>query len=358
MKSVRVNIGDGYDVQIGRGLLKTVGRTARSLDATKDAARVLIVADTNTAPLYAEEVSMAFRLAGYTTKLAVIRAGEASKKLSVIGDICSVAAEAEMDRGDFFCSVGGGVTGDIAGICASLYMRGVNYINIPTTVLSQNDSAIGGKTAVDLPQGKNLIGAFHQPSLVVCDADTLSTLPEREWRSGAAEIIKHACIASDKLLEELAKMELMQNIEDITFRSVSIKTKIVSKDEREQGQRRLLNFGHTMGHAIEKASGYSYEHGESVAIGMVMASTAGERAGLTQVGTTEKLEALLQRYDLPITTDIPLDVLALNAMGDKKAQGGQITLSLIKKLGDGFLHTIRTCELKDFFVPSKPSWLK
>lgn len=358
MKSIHVGEKGGYNVLVGRDLLKQIGKMIRETVCGHSAQRVLVVADEKTDQLFGGDVVMSLKLAGFEVFRFVTGVGETFKRLETAFAICSKAAVSQLNRGDIFIALGGGVICDLAGFAASIYMRGTAYIQIPTTVLSQNDSSVGGKTGVDLEQGKNMIGSYHQPILALCDINTLSSLPDREWRSGVAEIIKHACIASDKLFEDLGKQNLKDNIENITIRSISIKSKIVTKDSGDRGIRKYLNLGHTIGHAIEKLSGYSSTHGDAVAVGMVAVSTAGEKAGFTEIGTTERLEELLKHHGLPISSDLPPVDIIKAAMLDEQNESGYIELALLKKIGDCVTHRFRACELKDFFAPDAPQWLR
>ena len=247
-------------------------------------------------------------------------------------------------------ALGGGVCGDMAGFAAAAYLRGIDFVQIPTTLLAQVDSSVGGKTAVDLPQGKNLCGAFHQPSLVLIDALALETLPEHYFSDGMGEVIKYGCIKSASLFERLQRENAKDFIEDLIFECVDIKRQVVENDEKEHGERALLNFGHTCGHAIEKLWGFkTVSHGEAVGIGMAMIAQAGEEAGITEKGTCEKICSLLKKYNLKTedTHSINEIIFAMNA--DKKRTGTGIKLAVISKIGESYVLPVEAEKIAGFF---------
>ena len=261
----------------------------------------------------------------------------------------SYMADFHMSRGDIVVALGGGVTGDMAGFAAATYMRGIKFVQIPTSLLAQVDSSVGGKTAVDIPQGKNLVGAFHQPCLVIIDPDTLSTLPERFVHDGMAEVIKYGCIKDERLFETLENENALDIIEDIIEICVSIKRDVVNRDEKESGERMLLNFGHTLGHSLEKL--YNFEglsHGEAVAIGMVKIAASGENAGLTEAGTADRIERLCKKNMLPTSDEASAATLAELCQSDKKAGGGSVNLVLLDKIGSSFIRKTPLSELEAF----------
>ena len=242
------------------------------------------------------------------------------------------------------------MTGDMCGFAAATYLRGIAFVQMPTTVLSQNDSSVGGKTGVDLACGKNLVGSFHQPSLVLADVDTLSTLPPRYVTDGFGEIIKHGCIKSAELFALIEQYGTdREKIADFTARSVAIKSGVVERDERESGERMLLNFGHTLGHAIEKCCDFTkYAHGEAVGIGMLMMARAGEAAGLTASGTAERIETVLQKCGMPTACEFTLEELCAAAMLDKKRRGEKMNIVLLRDIGDSFVYQIKCADLLGF----------
>lgn len=357
MKTIRINLGSGYDLTVGSGIVRSIGKTARSVEATKDASRAVVVFDRNTASLYSESAVMSLKLAGYTVTQFVVRADESARRLNTVAELCSAAAAAGMKYGDFFVAVGGVITCDITGLAASLYLGGSPYITVPTTLMGQVSRAVGGKVNADLPEGRRTLGTYWTPSAVLCDTDTLATQPKHSLDNGIAEMIMLGCIASDKLLGELPNFEA--DPEKLISQAVAIRAKIAVKNERLSAERSLLHFGDLMCQAIEEVSDYSLYHGEALSIGMVITCAAGERAGLTQAGTTDRLEAILKRRGLPVTTNIPAERLLKAVSEDRYAHGHySFALPLIKSLGNGFLHKMTTAELKGFFIESLPDWAK
>jgi len=265
MKTVFVKTGRPYEILIEHGILDNAGEYIRPL--TK-AVRAVIISDTNVSPIYSERVKNSLEKSGFETSVFVFEAGESSKRLSTIEKMYTHLFEHNITRTDIIVALGGGVTGDMAGFAAATYLRGIDFVQIPTSLLAQVDSSVGGKTAVDLPAGKNLVGAFWQPILVLIDSDTLNTLPEKFFKDGLGEVVKYGCIRSKSLFERLENENAKDFIDDIIFECVSIKRDVVERDERDTGERAILNFGHTLGHALEKLNGYTnLTHGEAVAAG-------------------------------------------------------------------------------------------
>ena len=299
-----------------------------------------MVTDSNVGPLYAQAVARSLQGAGFTPIVITIPAGEGSKSLAIAETICDEMITAGLDRGGFVAALGGGVIGDLAGFVASIYYRGIPHVQIPTTVVAQVDSAIGGKTGVNARGGKNLIGSFHQPALVIADPAVLSTLPKREFNEGIAEVIKHAVIRDAKMLDDLTRVAA-SDLPSLIARNQQIKARIVSEDEFEKlGLRALLNFGHTIGHAIENAAGYGrFLHGEAVSLGIAAAlDLSVDRAGLP-IDQAEIVLKSLSAFDLPVKMphDIPTQSL-MKALGkDKKFEAGAIRFVLTKSLGSAFV---------------------
>lgn len=346
--AIPVRTGRAYEVHLGRGVLAHTGALAAAAARGKNAA---VVTDTNVAPLYGARVCESLRAAGFTVHMHAFPAGEASKNLDTLKELYAFFAGCDLTRADLVVALGGGVVGDTAGFAAASWMRGVDFIQIPTTLLAQVDSSVGGKTAVDLPQGKNLAGAFWQPRLVVCDPDTLQTLDAENIACGMGEIVKHACIADARLFETLEQTDDLQAaLPGIIARNIEIKRDVVQDDEREAGRRMLLNFGHTIGHAIEKCLHYTgISHGAAVAAGMAAITAQAERQGLTAPGTAARIAALLRKFGLPDRTALPLADLVAAARGDKKRAGGKMHLVLLKTVGEAYVHTIPVEELPAFF---------
>ena len=329
-----------YRAVVGSHLFETVGsRIAKGLRGP----RCVIISDSNVRPLFADPVRRSLTLAGFRPTLITIPAGEASKKLKQVGAICEQMIGAGLDRQSFVIGLGGGVIGDISGFVAAIYHRGIPHIQIPTTLLAMVDSSIGGKTGVNTADGKNLIGAVHQPSLVIDDVDVLKTLPSREFNQGFAEVIKHAIIADAKMFKQLQSWETGSPLalQQLVCRNIKIKSKIVAKDERDRtGERALLNFGHTVGHAIERAGNYrKFLHGEALSLGIVAACTVSiKRAGLA-LGQRDAVIGLLQRFDLPtrLPKNFPREKIFNALKFDKKFEGGKIRFVVTPRIGSAYL---------------------
>lgn len=347
MKTLRVNAGGGYDILIERGLLKNCGEKIKRVVSAKKAA---VISDTNVAPIYLETVEKSVKEAGIETVSYVFEAGESSKTTANLIKIVEFLAQSGLTRNDCVIALGGGVCGDMAGFSAAVYLRGIKYIQIPTTLLAQVDSSVGGKTAVDLPQGKNLCGAFWQPSLVVIDPDVLDTLPAHFFSDGMGEVIKYGCIKSKSLFEKIEKENARDIIDDVIYECADIKRGVVERDEKEAGERALLNFGHTCGHSIEKLCNFSgVSHGEAVGIGMVMISRAGEKAGITEKGTADKIAVLLKKYGLKTETDLPVSEIVRNMAFDKKRTSAGIKLIMLRSIGDSFIEPMSMDGVKSLF---------
>ncbi len=347
MKKLFVNAGGGYEVIIEENLLSSCGEHIKKHTSAE---KVCVVSDTNVFPVYGNSVVEQLKANGFETVSYIISAGEKSKTPKTVVSLAEFLAENEFTRKDLVVALGGGVCGDIAGFAAAVYLRGIDYIQLPTSLLAQLDSSVGGKTAVNLPQGKNLIGAFHQPRLVLIDPLTLKTLPDNCFAEGMAEAIKTACIKSASLFEKLETENAKEIIEDIIFECVSIKAEIVEHDEKEKSERALLNFGHTAGHAIERLNGFeNITHGEAVAIGMLIACTAGEQNGITPSGTAQRISAVLKKYNLK-TKDSHSLLQIVNAMSsDKKREGSRVKLIMLNEIGSADIKEIEYDGLKNFF---------
>jgi 3-dehydroquinate synthase len=343
MTTVPVSLGEkSYEVLIGDGLLRAVGTEARGLFPSASACAV--VTDSNVASLYAAPVCESLRVAGITPHLITVPAGEPSKSFEALETVTREMISAGLDRKAFLVALGGGVIGDLAGFAASVFFRGIPYIQIPTTIVSVVDSSVGGKTGINTPEGKNLIGTFHQPRRVLIDPETLSTLPAREYNEGFAEIIKHAAIRDGGMLPQIAAAsasERRDGLAALVARNVAIKAAIVSEDEFEtKGLRALLNFGHTIGHGIEASAGYGQLlHGEAISLGIRAALRLSEEfAGLSSADSVAIL-TLLAAFRLPlvlpetITTEQVMEKLSR----DKKFDQGAIRFVLLRGLGDAFV---------------------
>lgn len=336
-----------YSILLERGLLAQTGKHCLPLFST--GTRAMVISDSNVFPLYGETVMDSLRQAGYEACSCVFPAGEQSKLLSTVETFFRALGENGFTRSDFIVALGGGVTGDMAGFAAATFLRGIDFVQIPTTLLAQVDSSVGGKTGVDLPFGKNLVGAFHQPRLVLIDPDTLSTLPPHFFADGMGEVIKYGCIRRPALFKYLMEEDAREHLEEVIYECVDCKRQVVEADALDKGERMILNFGHTLGHALEKLHGFSgLSHGEAVGIGMVLIAKAGERAGLTAPGTSEKIAALLERYHLPTETDRNMDELAKATALDKKSAGKNLRLILLHEIGDAYIYTLPREDLGNF----------
>ena len=343
MTEVPVHLSErSYAVLVGSDLMDRVGEQVRRV--LPEARVCAVVTDSTVGPLYGERVLTSLRRSGFEPVLITVAAGEPSKSMVCVEDVCRHMIRAGMDRTSFLVALGGGVVGDLAGFAASIFFRGIPYVQIPTTVVSVVDSSVGGKTGVNTPEGKNLLGCFHQPRLVLADVDTLSTLPRREYNEGFAEIIKHAAIRDEammELIERLAGAEVggrTAALVALVARNVAIKAAIVAADEHETaGLRALLNFGHTIGHGIEASAGYGQLlHGEAISLGIVAALRISEEVAGLDAGASEKVIALLRRYELPLR--LPASITTADVMAklsrDKKFMAGAVRFVVLRGLGD------------------------
>ncbi|RKY05076.1 3-dehydroquinate synthase [Candidatus Poribacteria bacterium] len=340
MREVRVDLGDrGYAVYIGRGSLGEIGGIALRHGLPK---RAGLFTNPELVDPYAERVLNSLRDAGFDPWLCLIPSGDEHKSLEEASRIYGEMLENRMDRKSAVIALGGGMVGDLAGFVAATYMRGIPFVQVPTTLLAQVDASIGGKVAVNHPKAKNLIGAFHQPRFVLIDPETLKTLPERDLKAGMAEVIKHGLIM-DRELFEMVESELegilsldMPLLEEVIARSCADKARVVERDEKESGLRAILNYGHTVGHAIEAATGYErFRHGEAVSIGMVCAGRISLRRGMMTEGEFARMRELLERTGLPV--DFPDDLdphLVLKLIRhDKKVKAGRLNFILLEGIG-------------------------
>jgi len=345
---IRQTVGlpqEKYDILIEDGLL---GRAAQALEPYAGGhGPVAIVTDEHVYGLYGRDMEAALREAGVDARAVVIPPGEQSKSIDGLVRLYDAFADMKLKRSNLAVALGGGVVGDLCGFAAATYMRGIPYIQIPTTLLAQVDSSVGGKTAIDLAQGKNMAGAFYQPRLVLIDPLALKTLPERELGCGMAEVVKYGAIRSRSLFEDLRKRPDEEELIKIIGACCRIKGDIVERDERDTGERMLLNFGHTFGHAIEKACDYrTYNHGEAVAIGMVLAAEIGERMKLTEPGTTEELKGMLALHGLAAVCPCPPSELLPLLEADKKGETGGVRMVILRKIGEAYIHPMSFAELE------------
>ena len=347
MKTVHIDASRSYDVRIGRGLLDDCGRQVAERVRCASAA---VVADDTVYALYGERVCASLEAAGVRTVCYVFPHGEKSKNLLEYAKILNFLAENRVTRADALIALGGGVTGDLGGFAAATYLRGIPFVQLPTTLLAAVDSSVGGKTAVDLPAGKNLAGAFYQPELVLCDLDTLDSLPREIFLDGCAEVIKYAVLGSRELFALLADIPSGKGLEEVTARCVEMKRDFVQSDELDRGARQMLNLGHTFGHAVEASSRFTLSHGKSVAIGMAMILRAACSRGLCSAETRDAVIALLQRYGLPTECPYPADMLLGALSADKKIFGTRLNLVVPTDIG--------ACRLLPVGVDELSGWLR
>lgn len=346
MKKVTVEASLTYDVIIEKAILDRTGALCADVLAPSSA---VILTDTNVAPLYLDRVRRSLEMAGFATLEFIVDAGEASKSAENYLKIMSFLAQNRITRGDVLVALGGGVVGDLCGFCAATYLRGIKFIGIPTTLLAMVDSSVGGKTAIDIPEGKNLVGAFYQPSLVICDPDVLATLPQNVFADGCAEVLKYGIINDRKLWDKL-RAPIMPQIEDIIENCVKNKRDVVNADERDTGVRQLLNLGHTPAHAIEILSDFAISHGSAVAMGTVIMARAASAMGLCSKADADEIEAVIKSYGLPTQCPYSSSQLASIATADKKRAGKSISVIIPHAIGDSRIQKIDVCELESLFA--------
>ncbi len=341
METIHVDLAEhAYNIEIEAGLLDKIGpKVAQLLPKAKKA---VIVTDTNVGPLYAERLQKSLAQVEIPAEVITFVAGEQSKNLTTFSQVLEAIAATGLTRSDVLLTLGGGVVGDLGGYCAASYMRGIAFIQIPTSLLAQIDSSVGGKVAVDLQAGKNLAGAFYQPKAVFIDTALLATLPIHFLHDGLAEAIKYGAILDAELFSKIAGYtgdeELLANIDSIVATCCNIKARIVEQDEFDTGLRGLLNFGHTMGHAIEQYYGFStFTHGEGVGIGMYQLTKRTEEMGITPLGTAAKIKAALEKYSLPTEPGVEKKLLLEGMKRDKKKTGNSITIIILEELGRAVL---------------------
>lgn len=353
MKTVTVNASVRYDVLIEKGCLSRCGEmTAEIFDPKKSTAA--IITDDTVAGLYLDTVVDSFQKAGFSVCCFVFPNGEDSKSHDVLLQVYDFLIENHVTRTDFIVALGGGVVGDLAGFAAATYLRGIRFMQIPTTFLAAIDSSVGGKTAVNIPAGKNLIGAFHQPSLVVCDPCTFSTLKPETFADGCAEMIKYAMIWSEDFLRLLETCDINEQIEEIVAYCVDIKRQVVEQDERDCGIRMILNYGHTLGHAIEKITNHTVTHGHGVAIGMVLITKLAILMGRCEQPLLNRLCAVLKRYHLPTAYDGKVSDLIDSCLHDKKRAGSIIRLIFVSNVGKADIVPMNTDDFAKLLSEDTP----
>ena len=347
MTTVTVRASRPYEVTIGRGLLDTVGRQAAGQWKGRSAA---VVSDSTVAPLYLNRVKDSLERAGFRVHSFVFPAGEDQKNGGTYLKLLEFLAARRLTRADGLIALGGGVVGDLAGFAAATLLRGIGFLQLPTTLLAAVDSSVGGKTAIDLTNGKNLAGAFYQPQAVLCDLDTLDTLPAEVFADGCAEVIKYGMIGDPALLARLETVDFRADPEELVARCVAQKRDLVEQDEFDTGARQLLNLGHTLGHGVEACSGYTVSHGRAVAIGMTLVTRAAVAFGRCPAEVLPRLRRLLERYGLPDATAYSAQALYEKTLSDKKRSGDTISLVVPIAWGASQLVRIPVSEL--------PAWIE
>lgn len=344
MKTIHVPASREYDVLIERGLLDRAGEEiARVLPKAR---RAVIVCGERVSKLYAARLAASLSHAGLATAEFCYPGGEQYKTLDTYSRLLHFAAAQKLSRGDVIVALGGGVTGDLTGFAAATYQRGLPFVQIPTTLLAAVDSSVGGKTAVNLESGKNQVGCFYQPSLVLCDADTLSTLSEEEYRNGCAEVIKYGVLGSAEFFTALEQCPVREQLDEVIAHCVGMKRDIVAADEFDTGRRQLLNLGHSFGHAVEKCSDFRIAHGSAVAVGMAMMCRAAYKRGICDEQTLTRLKNILAAYGLPDRAEFTADELYAAALSDKKISGGSINLIVPERIGRCRIEKVPAEELR------------
>lgn len=343
-----------YDILIEKGALRNIGDWLNELWSPQ---KVAIISDTRVAKLYGDQVVTKLNEAGFEVSLMIVPEGEGSKSLTQAATLYEQLAKESFTRSDGIVALGGGVIGDLAGFVSSTYMRGIHFVQVPTSLLAQVDSSIGGKTGVNTATAKNLVGTFYQPDGVLIDPDVLTTLEPRRIREGIAEIVKSAAIADATFWEELAsyqdEFDLVAHAESVIIQALKVKQKVVEEDEFDNGSRLILNFGHTIGHAIEKSAGYGVvSHGEAVAIGMALISQAAVKQKTMPENTDKKIIEMLKKFHLPISKDgleLENETLLKAVSNDKKTRGKQLKIILLETIGTAKIVTMDTSKFRDYF---------
>ena len=352
MRTITVRASSkSYEVLIGKDAADVLGEQAKKV--CPGALKVLVVSETNVAPYYLDKVKTNLAEAGFDVIDYVFEAGEQNKNINEIAGMWNKMAEAGFTRTDFVVGLGGGVTTDMAGFAASTFLRGIKVIQLPTSLLAMVDASVGGKTGIDIPMGKNQVGAFWQPSVVIEDISFLKTLPDEVFTEGMGEVTKHAFIMDLALLEKLEKAagDIRSDedvLEEIVAMNVADKAGVVGEDETDNGRRQTLNFGHTVGHVIERDSGFTKPHGVCVAMGMGIIIDACVRAGSLDKNDAEKMKDLLKLYKLPVTDDITPEAIVNGAMNDKKKRGDSLSVILVNKIGQAEIRKMTKEEFLEF----------
>lgn len=345
MKTISVKASQNYDVIIGVDILSNLGKYIVKFGNDR---KVAIISDSHVFPIYGDTVQNSLQQAGIPTIHYVFPAGEESKNIETYAKILNFLAENQVTRSDLIIALGGGVVGDISGFVAATFLRGIPYIQIPTSLLAMVDSSVGGKTAIDLPTGKNLVGAFKQPLLVLCDVNVLTTLPKCYFVDGCAEIIKYAMLYDAELFAYLLNKGLDFDREMVISKCISFKANVVHEDEFDTGARQRLNLGHTFGHGIELRSNFTVSHGHAVAIGMMIVTKAAVHFGICDNTAMNSLRSLLQKFSLPYSTTFTAHELYQSALSDKKRSGASVNLIIPERIGYCNITSTPVSELESF----------
>jgi 3-dehydroquinate synthase len=355
MHVLYINVKDRkYPIYIQKGILTNLGMEIKKIYKNQ---KIAVITDAYLKELYGDKIEKTLQKEGFSVKIISIQSGEKSKSLDVLETVYDALLDFQINREDLILTFGGGVVGDLGGFVAATFMRGIPFIQFPTSLLAQVDSSIGGKTAVNLKRGKNLVGSFYHPFAVFIDPNLLKTLKKKYFYDGLAEVIKYGAIQDQQLFNRLlyeynTDEALLSDMEEIICRCCSIKRDIVEKDERDKGERMILNFGHTIGHGIEKYFNYeAYTHGEAVAIGMYMITKNSERLGITRSGTSDQIKRILTKYQLPYQLpEIDWKELLKNIQHDKKALGEEMHVVLLEEIGRGYIQKIKKEEIEKYVM--------
>ena len=345
MKTVHVTASRNYDVIIGSGLLSTLGIHAAEL---RKGRKACIVSDSNVWPIYGKSAQNSLVESGFHTVSFVFSAGEEQKNPQTYLNLLNFLADHQLTRTDLIVALGGGVVGDLAGFAAATYLRGIGFIQVPTTLLAAVDSSVGGKTAIDLPAGKNLVGCFYQPLLVLCDTDCLNTLPDDVFRDGCAEVIKYGILYDPDLFAHLSHNGLAFDRETVISRCVELKRDVVAEDEFDTGSRMKLNLGHTIGHGVEAQSHFQISHGMAVAIGVAIVTRAAAAAGICTETTKTAILEILDQFGLPCSCSFSAEELYTASLSDKKRSGSSVSLIIPQAIGDCIIKSVPICEIQSF----------
>ena len=345
MKTVKVNASREYEVLIDNGLLDRIGERLRPLTKAKTA---VVLSDDHVFPLYGARALHSLEQSGFRVLSFVVPFGERSKSLATYGEVLRFLSLNHVTRSDVLLALGGGVVGDLGGFVSATYQRGIDFVQVPTTLLAAVDSSVGGKTAVNLETGKNQVGSFYQPLAVYCDPETLKTLPDEQFRCGSAEVIKYGILGNAAFFDELRQTPISGQIEHVIQTCVEMKRDIVHEDEFDRGLRQLLNLGHSFGHAVEACSGFTVLHGQAVAIGMAIMARAARRKGICSQETERQILAILEQYELPTTAEYPLEDMFAAVATDKKLSGDTMHLIVPEAIGVCRIEAVPLAEVKEW----------